>query len=120
MNMIRKENAALHTNETLRFHTIQHDDLIWYSKATPELDNVIVVAVNLNPYETRGAWCHLPLEELGIPVDAEYQMHDLISDARYLWRGEWNYVELNPYQFPAHVFRVRRWVRSERDFDYYE
>ena len=33
--------------------------------------------------------------------------------SRYLWRGERNYVELNPEVQPAHIFRVRRWLTGE-------
>jgi len=44
---------------------------------------------------------------------------DLLSDARYLWRAERNFVQLDPHEMPAHVFRVRRKTRSERDFDYF-
>jgi starch synthase (maltosyl-transferring) len=46
-------------------------------------------------------------------------VHDLLSDQRYIWRGRYNYVMLDPQRAPAHVFRLRRRVRSERDFDYY-
>jgi starch synthase (maltosyl-transferring) len=43
-----------------------------------------------------------------------YQVHDLLSDARYTWRGSQNYVELNPEVQPAHIFRVRRWLTGEK------
>jgi starch synthase (maltosyl-transferring) len=46
-------------------------------------------------------------------------MHDLLSGARYLWRGTRNYIEINSQVVPAHIFRMRRRVRTERDFDYY-
>jgi starch synthase (maltosyl-transferring) len=46
-------------------------------------------------------------------------MHDLLTDARYLWHGNRNYVELDPATAPAHIFRIRRRARSERDFEYY-
>jgi starch synthase (maltosyl-transferring) len=46
-------------------------------------------------------------------------MHDLIADSRYLWHAGANYIELDPNKVPAHVFRIRRRVRSERDFDYF-
>jgi starch synthase (maltosyl-transferring) len=42
-----------------------------------------------------------------------------LSDQRYIWRGRYNYVMLDPRRAPAHVFRLRRRVRSEQDFDYY-
>ena len=43
----------------------------------------------------------------------------LLSDGRFLWRGARNYFELTPESLPAHVMKVRKWVRTERDFDYY-
>jgi hypothetical protein len=48
-----------------------------------------------------------------------YQAHDLLTDVRYLWHGTRNYVELNPQTIPAHIFVIRRKVRTEHDFDYY-
>ena len=42
-----------------------------------------------------------------------------MSGARYTWHGARNYVQLNPHVVPAHIFRIRRRVRSEKDFEYY-
>ena len=61
----------------------------------------------------------IPLEELGMDPQKPYQMHDLLNEARYIWSGRTNYIELNPQGVPAHIFRLRRYVRSEQDFDYY-
>jgi starch synthase (maltosyl-transferring) len=46
-------------------------------------------------------------------------VHDLLGDARYTWRGPRNFVELVPDQAPAHIFEVRRFVRSENHFEYF-
>ena len=51
--------------------------------------------------------------------DQQLQVHDLLTGARYLWHGSRSFVQIDPHQVPAHVFRVRRRVRSERDFDYF-
>ncbi len=61
----------------------------------------------------------LDLATLGIDADRPFQVHDLLTDARYLWSGPRNFVELDPARAPAHIFRVRRHVRTERDFDYF-
>ena len=79
------------------------------------------MVVNLDPYHTQSGWVRLPDRRAGPgpgPGEA-YQVHDLISDARYLWHGESNFVQLDPYACPAHIFRVRRKVKTEQDFDYY-
>ena len=119
VNRIRHENPALQTNHTLRFHTVDNEQLICYSKAAQDEANVILVVVNLDPHHTHGGWLTLSLDELGLDSQQPYQVHDLLSDGRYLWHGARNYVELNPHAVPAHIFRLRRRVRSEQDFDYY-
>ncbi|MFW6102464.1 MAG: alpha-1,4-glucan--maltose-1-phosphate maltosyltransferase [Chloroflexota bacterium] len=119
VNRIRQENPALHNDWSLRFHNVDNEQLICYSKRTDDLSNVVLVVVNLDPYHTHSGWVDFPLGEVGIDVQKPYQMHDLLSDARYLWQGSRNYIELNPQIVPAHIFRIRRRVRTERDFDYY-
>jgi starch synthase (maltosyl-transferring) len=59
------------------------------------------------------------LEHWGLSPTGTYQIHELLTDERYLWAGTRNFVELNPLFVPAHVFRLRRHVRTEQDFDYF-
>jgi starch synthase (maltosyl-transferring) len=119
VNRVRRENPALQGDWNLKFHPIDNDQLICYSKYTEELANIILAVVNLNPHHTLGGWLELPLREWGLDAHQPYQVHDLLSDTRFLWQGPKNYVELNPQVAPAYIFRIRRRVRTERDFDYY-
>ena len=119
VNRIRRENPALQSDWSLRFHDIDNEKLICYSKTTDNLGDIILVVVNLDPHHRQSGWVDLPLEMLGVHAEQPYQMHDLLSDARYIWNGTRNYVELDPQLAPAHIFRLRRRVRSEQDFDYY-
>jgi len=75
--------------------------------------------VNLDPHHTQSGYVELPLAALDIDPARPYQLDDLLGGARYLWQGPRNYVALDPRALPAHAFRVRRRVRTERDFDYY-
>lgn len=118
VNHIRQENLALHSDWSLRFHSVDNDQLICYSKQTEDLSNVILVVVNLDHRWTQSGWVELPLEVLGLDAHQPYQVHDLLSDARYLWQGPRNYVELNPHTCPAHIFQVHRGIRTEQDSDY--
>ncbi|HUA00368.1 MAG TPA: alpha-1,4-glucan--maltose-1-phosphate maltosyltransferase [Candidatus Aquilonibacter sp.] len=120
INQARRENPCLQTNAGLLFHSVDNDNLIAYSKSTEDHSSLVVVVVNLNPYQKHSGWLTLPLGALGLSEHQPYQMHDLLSDARYIWQGPRNYVELDPAVAPAHVFRVRRRVRSEQNFDYFE
>ncbi|MBI3899665.1 MAG: alpha-1,4-glucan--maltose-1-phosphate maltosyltransferase [Gammaproteobacteria bacterium] len=119
VNRIRRQNSALHSDRNLRFHAIDNDMLICYSKLSADRSNAVLVVVNLDPHHVQSGWVHLPLADLGLDPAQSFQAHDLLSDARYLWSGADNYIELNPHVVPAHIFRLRRRARSERDFDYY-
>ena len=119
VNRIRRENAALQHDWSLRFHPIDNDWLLAYSKQTPDGSNVIVVIVNLSPHHAHSGWLHLDLEMLGFDVERPFQAQDLLTDAHYLWHGVRNYVQIDPRSVPAQIFRLRRRVRTEHDFDYF-
>ena len=119
VNAIRNENKALQNTHSLKFHHIDNEALICYSKASDDLNNIILVVVSLDPHHTHSGWLHFPVREFGMEEHDPYQVHDLISGAFYHWEGEHNFVEINPGVFPVHIFRVRRKVRSEKDFDYF-
>jgi starch synthase (maltosyl-transferring) len=114
---VRHENPCLHDNQSLTFHPTDNDSLICYSKRRG--DNCILCIVNLDPHHRQAGHVTLDLEALYLRPEAQFQVHDQISDARYLWNGARNYVELDPQSLPAHVFLVRQRVRSEADFDYF-
>jgi starch synthase (maltosyl-transferring) len=119
VNRIRRENPALQSDQNLRFHPVDNEQLICYSKHTEDLSDFVLVIVNLDPHHVHSGWVELPLAELALDPEQPYQVHDLLSGARYLWTGSRNYVEVDPRIVPAHVFRLRRHLRTERDFDYF-
>jgi starch synthase (maltosyl-transferring) len=119
VNWIRRENPALHRDWCLRFHSVTNEQLVCYSKHTEDYSDAILVVVNLDPHHTQSGWVELSTEALDLPLDGHYQVHDLLSDSRYLWHGRRNFVELDPNIVPAHIFLVRRRVRTERDFEYF-
>ena len=117
VNRIRRENPALQSDATLTFHPLDNEAMIAYSKTSGE-DSILAV-VNVDPHHAQTGWVELDLAALGLPADTPYQMDDLLSGARFLWRGARNYVALDPWGTAAHLFRIRRKVRTERDFDYF-
>ncbi len=119
VNRIRGENRALQRDRSLRFHPVDNPEIICFSKQTEDLKNVIVAVVNLDPHHTQSGWVELAMEELGLLPQQPFQMHDLLTNARYLWHGARNYVQLNPDTVPAQIFRVRHRLRHEQDFDYF-
>jgi len=119
VNRIRRDSPAIAHGGTLEFHTIGNEQLIAYSRTSADKSDVMLVVVNLDPNYRQAGWIELPVDMLALPTDRPYQMHDLLTDARYLWHGNRNYIELDPASCPAHAFRVRRRTRSERDFEYF-
>jgi starch synthase (maltosyl-transferring) len=119
LNRIRRENRALQQYDNLRFHPAENDDVLFYAKMTEARDNIILVVVNLDPWQSHDAFIEVPVEEFGWLPSESYQVHDLLWDERYLWHGRRNFVRLDPQTKPVHIFRVRRWMSREQDFDYF-
>ncbi|MCZ2150473.1 MAG: alpha-1,4-glucan--maltose-1-phosphate maltosyltransferase [Bryobacterales bacterium] len=119
VNRIRKENAALQSDEGLHFHATDNPLLICYSKARKGGADAVVMVVNLDPFHTQRGWVTLELERLGLEEGVPFQAHDLLSGARYLWEGRRSFVEMSPESTPVHILRFRKRVRTEKDFDYY-
>ena len=119
VNKLRRENPALQTDRTLRFHETENDRLVAYTKTTEDLNDVVLTVVNVDPWRTQAGMVTLPLDELGLPRDKPYQAHELLTGARYVWNGPRNYVEINPYNAPGQIFRFRRQLRTEHDFEYF-
>jgi len=119
LNQIRRENPALQQTDNVSFHDVNNDQLLFYVKKTPDLSNVLFVVVNLDPFHTQAGSVRVPLQELGLSLNKTYMAYDLISDDKYIWQGEYNYVELNPQITPIHIFRIHSRMRRETDFDYY-
>ena len=119
VNRIRRENPALWSNEGLRFHPVENEQIVAFSKSTEASDSTVLTIVNLDPHRSQRGVVELPLEAFDLPERGNYQVHDLLTGARYLWRGSRNEVELDPRFSSAHIFRLRQRVRTERDFDYY-
>jgi starch synthase (maltosyl-transferring) len=100
LNQIRKGNPALQSDWSLRFHKVDNDQLIAYSKK--EGDNQILVVVNLDGRYVQSGWV-----EFGFGGE-EFEVQDLLGSGRFRWKGDKNYIELNPHALPAHVFLVHR------------
>ncbi|HEY3942149.1 MAG TPA: alpha-1,4-glucan--maltose-1-phosphate maltosyltransferase [Acidimicrobiales bacterium] len=129
LNEVRRSHPALQRNDTLRFHGVDNDQIIAYSKTAPvtgegaegRADGVaarvagspgasrldaIVTVVNLDPFHAQSGWVELDLGAIGLAGAGAYMVHDLLTDARYRWEGQRNFVLLDPAGVPAHVLAV--------------
>ena len=107
MNRIRRENPALQFDGGLRFHEADNPELLCYSKTSPDGANTIFVVINLDALNGQHGQVRMPTFDLGISENSPYVVHDLLTDVTFTWRGQWNYVRLEPTRVPAHILRVK-------------
>ncbi len=111
VNRIRRDNAALHHFRNLEFYHAADDNVMFYGKRAPESDgsaheSLILIAVNLDPYEAHETEIEVPLGEIGIAPDAPYEVEELLSGRRHLWRGPYQKLRLHPENNPAAILRL--------------
>ncbi len=118
LNEARRAHPALQTNEGLRFHPTDNEWLMAYSKSAPGSDgpagtgvsggDVVLAVVNLHPEYVQSGFVSLDLPALGLTPGESFEVYDLLSGRSYSWQGARNFVELRPYEAPAHVFHLWR------------
>jgi starch synthase (maltosyl-transferring) len=64
--------------------------------------------LKLYPGNTQAGFVMLDLTAFGLKDGASFEVFDLLANRGYRWQGTRNYVELRPYDVPAHVFEVRK------------
>ncbi|OZI61080.1 maltotransferase domain-containing protein [Bordetella genomosp. 11] len=105
LNEIRRANPALHSHLGLRFHTAYNDKVLFFSKATAERDNVLLVAISVDPFDAQTAQVEVPLWEFGLPDHGTLYADDLIDGSRQAWQGKQQTIHLHPGQ-PYRIWRV--------------
>ena len=104
VNRIRHENAALQTTNNLTICTVNDDAIMAYLKTSGT--NKLLMVVNTDAYSRRAGIVQVPIWQLNIGNEQPYTVHDLLTGAYYTWQGAENYVELDPYALPMHLFRI--------------
>jgi starch synthase (maltosyl-transferring) len=107
MNRIRRASPALQRNTGLTFHPVDNGQLIAYSKVCEDPKDMILVVSNLDSHNRQAGWVSLDLDAFHLGSEESFQVHDLLTDAHYVWHGSRNFVDLNPALLPAHIFRVQ-------------
>ncbi|HJV52461.1 MAG TPA: DUF3416 domain-containing protein, partial [Noviherbaspirillum sp.] len=114
LNRIRAENPALQTHLNIRFLPAPDDHILFFMKATPPADscerfgdNVVLVAINLDPFAAHGATLELPLWEFGLPDDGVLDADDLVNGTHVAWHGKYQRLTLDPFVCPYAIWRIR-------------
>lgn len=106
VNRFRKENKALQSTWNTMFLPLENPNIIAYLKATDDFSNIILTAVNLDPYSGQTGYVRVPREFLRLGDTINLKLKDLMTEEQYTWTQEWNYVYLDPNKMPFHLFLV--------------
>jgi len=110
VNAIRRENPALQHFTNLRFLETDNDQILFYAKTAPDgADNIILVAVNLDPARPQQCTAVVPPDAVGVTAGQPYGVTDLLTGSSWTW-GQRNYVRLDPAVEPAHILVVVKQV----------
>jgi starch synthase (maltosyl-transferring) len=107
LNQIRRANPALQTHLGISFHNAFNDQILYYSKATGDLQNVVLVAVNLDPRFPQECEIEVPLWLWGLPDSASVMATDLMDDHTFTWDGKAQHIRLDPAVMPFAIWRIR-------------
>ncbi|HEU4936123.1 MAG TPA: alpha-1,4-glucan--maltose-1-phosphate maltosyltransferase [Vicinamibacterales bacterium] len=107
INAIRRAHPALQHDWGLSFHRTDNGELLAYSKRSVDGRDLILVVLNLDPVNMQHGFVQLPIVAWGLTPHATVEVVDLLSTERYFWRGEWNYIRLDPQDRVAHILHVQ-------------
>jgi len=115
LNALRRNYPALRHHLGVRFYSASNDQVLYFARFTESLDettpgrfgdSVLLIAINLDPFNTQQANIELPLWEWGLPDDAALQVEDLMQGYRFVWSGKLQQITLNPQQLPFAIWQV--------------
>ncbi|MGH3530433.1 MAG: maltotransferase domain-containing protein, partial [Mycobacterium sp.] len=105
LNNIRRLHPALQELRTIRFHSVDNDALLAYSKFDPITGDCVLVVVTLNPFGPEDATLWLDMAALGMEPYERFWVRDEITGEEYQW-GQANYVRIDPGRAVAHIINM--------------
>jgi starch synthase (maltosyl-transferring) len=106
LNRLRKLHPALHSHLGLTFYNAFNDQVMVYGKATTDRDDMILVAVSLDPHSVQEASFEVPLWEFQLPDNGAVDVEDLMRGQRFVWQGKVQHVRLDPAEMPFAIWRI--------------
>jgi len=105
LNEIRRLHPALCQLRTIRFHHVDNDALLAYSKFDPVSGDTVLVVVTLNPFGAEQGTLWLDMGALGMAPYDRFWVRDEVSGEEYQW-GQENFVRLEPARAVAHILNM--------------
>ena len=105
LNEIRRIHPALCEMRTIKFHHIDNDALLAYSKFDPLTGDTVFVVVTLNEHAVEQGTLWLDMGALAMHPDDRFTVHDEVTGEEYHW-GQANYVRIEPWKAVAHILHL--------------
>ena len=105
LNEIRRLHPALRQMRTIKFHHLDNDALLAYSKYDPATGDTVLVVVTLNPYGPEESTLWLDMAALGMEPYDRFWVRDEITGEEYQW-GQANYIRIDPARAVAHIVNM--------------
>ncbi len=105
LNEIRRVHPALCQLRTIRFHHVDTDAILAYSKFDPITGDTVLVVVTLNPFAAEQGTIWLDMGALGMHPYDRFWVRDEVTGEEYQW-GQANYVRLEPARAVAHILNM--------------
>ena len=105
LNEIRRLHPALCQMRTIRFHGIDNDALMAYSKFDPVTGDTVLVVVNLNPFGPEQGTLRLDMGAMAMSQWDRFWVRDEVTGDEYQW-GQENFVRLEPARAVAHILNM--------------
>ncbi len=106
LNRLRRLHPALHSHLGVTFYNAFNDQVMVYGKATPAHEDVILVAVSLDPHGVQEAAFEVPLWQWNLPDDGAVEVEDLMRGRRFAWQGKIQHLRLDPADLPFAIWRI--------------
>jgi starch synthase (maltosyl-transferring) len=106
LNRIRKSNPALQTHLGLRFYPAHGNQVILYGKPLPAGDDMILIAVSLDPFHVQEVTIEVPLWEWKLSDSAAVAVTDLMREQKFTWHGKLQRIRLDPAELPFAIWRI--------------
>ena len=105
LNEIRRRNPALQSHLGLTFLPTANGQVLYFEKATPDRDNVVLAAISLDPFNVQRSGIEVPFWRFDLPQGASLAAADLVTGETQRWPGGWRDVVLTPAR-PYALWRV--------------
>ena len=106
LNRLRKSHPALQSHLGVTFYNAFNDQVMVYGKATAAGEDMILVAVSLDPHGVQEAAFEVPLWEWKLPDDGAVEVEDLMRGRRFVWQGKIQHLRLDPADLPFAIWRI--------------